>query len=77
MDQSIVHAVEDDEDAPQLRGVEERHGLLKEGVSAVQQGDGGHVHRTQFSQTAACRLCDRRFQFDEVNIKTISNSGLP
>lgn len=77
MDQSIVHAVEDDEDAPQLRGVEERHGLLKEGVSAVQQGDGGQVHRTQFSQTAACRLCDTTFQFDEVNIQTISNSGLP
>lgn len=55
----LVHAAEDDVELLQLGGGEERRGLLVERVSAVQQGDGGEVHRAQFPQAAAHRLCSK------------------
>lgn len=52
----VVHAVEDDENTLILSSDEERHGLFVQGVSAMKQGDGREIHRTQLSQTAACCL---------------------
>lgn len=65
----VVHAVEDDENALILSGDEERHGLFVQGVSAMKQGDGREIHRTQLSQTAACCLWGERFVF--VRMKTM------
>lgn len=66
MGECVVRAVEDDVKTLRLCGAEERHGLFIEGVSAMEQGDGGEINRTQFSQTASCCLCgekDLRFWF--------------
>ena len=56
MSERVVHAVEDDENTLILSGDEERHGLFVQGVSAMKQGDGGEIHRTQLPETAACCL---------------------
>lgn len=68
MSECVVHAVEDDVKTLCLSGGEERHSLFIEGVSAMKQGDGGEINRAQFSQTAACCLCRKRFVFLKLKI---------
>lgn len=63
MGECVVCAVEDDVKTLRLCGAEERHRLFIERVSAMEQGDGGEIDRTQFSETAPCRLCGKRFVF--------------
>lgn len=74
MSECVVHAVENNVQTLRLCGGEERHSLFIEGVSAVEQGDGGEIYRTQLSETAPCCLCRERFVFVLVNhLKTETN----
>lgn len=61
LSERLIHAVEGDVKLLQLGGGEEAGRALVEGVSAMKQGDAGQVHRSQFSQTAAHRLCTKGF----------------
>ena len=54
--EGVVHAIQQDVEALGVAGGEQGHGPGVEGVSAVQQGDGGQVDGTQLSQAAPCRL---------------------
>lgn len=56
LSERVVHAVEGDVKLLQLGGGETGSPLV-EGLSAMKQGNGGEIHRSQFSQTAAHCLC--------------------
>ena len=74
LSECIIHTVENNVETLRLCGGEERHGLFKEGVSAMEQGDSGEIHWTQFSQTTACRLCGKRFVLC-LNLQTFKKTG--
>lgn len=59
LSERVIHAVEGDVMLLQLGGGEETRRLLIEGVSAMKQGDGGEIHRSHFTQTAAHGLCTK------------------
>ena len=55
--ESVVHAVEDDEQVPGLHGGEERGSPGVERISGLEEGDGGQIDGAQLPQAAACSLC--------------------
>ena len=54
--EGVVHAVQQDVEALGVAGGKQGHSPGVEGVSAVQQGDGGQVNGAQLSHAAPCRL---------------------